>query len=175
MFDDALTLWAWYKLFLSSYGDSSFSWEKKYDQKDIPFAIRILENPAYRFIVWSWELFPWRTTLRHHDMLHVLLNRKAHLVDEAVVIGMTMWSTKKMTPRQTAWFIRMTNLLAPQQYHYNKVDAEVFKASVNYAHEHIDVDLSILPFDLYLDQALGSLRKLYRLESVADFYAALGV
>ena len=57
--------------------------EWRLEQSDVPFIIRLIENPKYKL---SW-VFPGSTTLQAHDCIHIALGRGVLLKDEAFVIG----------------------------------------------------------------------------------------
>ena len=60
------------------------------EQSDIPFIVRLLENPE------SIVPLPGQINLYNHDCLHILLDRGISLLDEAFVVGFTMGSDLKI-------------------------------------------------------------------------------
>ena len=66
----------------------------KLNQEDVPFIIRLFENPKY-------NLFPGSVTLEAHDIIHVLLGRGLLPKDEAFVIlfASIKTSSKLVIPR----------------------------------------------------------------------------
>ena len=58
-------------------------------QEDIPFIIKLVENPKYDV-----GLFAGYVDLFTHDCIHVLLGRGLLIKDEAFVIGYTMGSSR---------------------------------------------------------------------------------
>ena len=64
----------------------------KLKPEEVPFIIRLVENPKYDV-----GLFSGSVSLETHDCVHLLLGRGLMTKDEAFVIGYTMGSTKKMS------------------------------------------------------------------------------
>ena len=71
--------------------------EFKLHQGDVPFIIRLFENPKY-------DVIPGAVTLDNHDIIHVLLGRGLLPKHEAFVIGFTMGTTQQLTKIQKSIF-----------------------------------------------------------------------
>ncbi len=80
----------------------------KLDPKEVPFIIRLIENPKYRF-----SFFPGAVSLLNHDCIHVVLGRGVLLKDEAFVIGYMMGSTRKMQTLKSKLFLFISKSLYP--------------------------------------------------------------
>lgn len=94
----------------------------KLHQEEVPFIIRLIENPKYYI-----GLFPGAISLLNHDCIHILLGRGTLLKDEAFVIGYTMGSSKKMTRLKERLFLFTCSYLYPKDYKFGKDEAVIFR------------------------------------------------
>jgi len=124
-------------------------------QVQVPFLIRLIENPKYGFL----SLFPGRVSLTAHDCIHILLGRGVLQKDEAFVIGYTMASTKKLTKFKKWLFLFINKHLYPKGYRFSDDEAQVFNKAVSLAEEIDGKDLSEVDFDLYMDTGIRDVRK----------------
>jgi hypothetical protein len=97
----------------------------KLEQGDVPFIIRLVENPKYDVGV-----FTGNVDLFTHDCVHVLLGRGLLVKDEAFVIGYTMGSTKKMPRWRRNLFMFISKHLYPEGYKFKEEERFVFNAGV---------------------------------------------
>ncbi len=124
----------------------------KLDQSDVPFIIRLFENPKY-------NLLPGAVTLDNHDIIHVLLSRGLLVKDEAFVIGFTMGSTNKLNMLNRAVFKFVTRFLYPSGYNFYTDEFEIFERGVDCARETGCPDLSKLDLTRYLDYTIEKTRQ----------------
>ena len=123
----------------------------KLSQSDIPFIIRLLENPKY-------NLLPGAVTLKAHDIIHVLLSRGLLVKDEAFVIGFTMGSTGQLNILNRAIFKFVTRFLYPKGYNFYSDEFEIFERGVDCAREMECADLSKLDLTQFLDYTIENAR-----------------
>lgn len=124
------------------------------EQSDIPFTVRLLENPE------SIVPLPGKINLYNHDCLHILLERGISLCDEAFVVGFTMGSDLKTNRFHLAVFKFLSNLLYPQPYKFNQKQFKLFKIAFNYGRKLKVKNLNQVDFQVYENQTVGELRKL---------------
>lgn len=87
---------------------------------DIPWLVRLLENPASRFA------FPGAISLARHDAIHALLGRGLTGQDEAFVIGFTMGAAKTVKAWQFSLFRFVASRLYPRVYRFSQPDLIAF-------------------------------------------------
>jgi len=98
-------------------------------QSDIPFIVRLVENPAYDFP--GIELFHGGTDLAAHDRLHIILGRGLLAKDEAFVIGFSMGSSNRVTTTEEHLYAFFAKHLYPQGYRFTDEDIQVFRDAVH--------------------------------------------
>ena len=125
------------------------------EQSDIPFMVRLLENPESIFPL------PGKINLYNHDCLHILLDRGISLFDEAFVVGFTMGSDLKTNRFHLAVFKFLSNLLYPQQYKFNQKQFKLFDLAFNYGRKLKVKNLNQVDFKAYEERTVGELRKLW--------------
>jgi hypothetical protein len=125
----------------------------KLHQGDIPFIIKLIENPRYKIARW----FGGAVDLATHDCIHILLGRGVLIKDEAFVIGYTMGSSKKMTPFKEWLFLFISKYLYPEGYKFGKEEALVFKMAV-IAGSKCHVDLAKVNFRWFTKWKLDHIR-----------------
>ena len=123
----------------------------KLSQSDIPFIIRLFENPKY-------NLLPGSVTLKNHDIIHVLLSRGLLVKDEAFVIGFTMGSTGQLNILNRAVFKFVTRFLYPKGYNFYGNEFEIFERGVDCAREMNCSNLSKLDLTMFLDYTIEKAR-----------------
>lgn len=95
---------------------------------DIPFLVRLLENPEYDLP--GLDLFHGATSLQTHDWIHILLGRGLLAKDEAFVIGFTMGSTDRVSATEEKLFTYFARHLYPRAYRFSEEDVRVFRDAV---------------------------------------------
>lgn len=95
------------------------------NQKEIPLMVQFFENP--RFKNYRGNLFKGSTTLKQHDILHILLNKDMSMQGEAYTIGFSMGSTKKNSKIEIWLFLTIIKYFYPKQFRFGKNDVEIFK------------------------------------------------
>lgn len=75
-------------------------------QADIPWIVRLLENPQ------SPLALPGKISLYDHDCLHLLLDKTTSIKDEAFVIGFTMGNDPDTKP----WMVRLYKFFSSHWY-----------------------------------------------------------
>ena len=126
----------------------------KLHQQDIPFVIKIAENPNYI----TSKLFTGAVDLFTHDCIHVLLGRGLLVKDEAFVIGYTMGSAKKMSRWRRNLFMFFSKYLYPKGYKFGEEERFVFNMGI-LAGSLCPVDLSKVDFEELLDLRVSEIRK----------------
>ena len=124
----------------------------KLNQDDVPFIIRLFENPKYRIL-------PGAVTLANHDIIHVLLGRGLLPKDEAFVIGFTMGTTKRLTSIQKSIFRFVSRYLYPEGYSFGEEELRVFENGLNAADKMDCPDFSKLDLTKYLGYNIQRARK----------------
>ena len=124
----------------------------KLNQDDIPFIIKLFENPKY-------NLLPGAVTLDNHDIIHVLLSRGVLVKDEAFVIGFTMGSTNKLNMLNRAIFKFVTRFMYPKGYNFYGDEFDIFERGVDCAREMGCPDLSKLDLTQFLDYTIERARE----------------
>ena len=132
----------------------------KLNQEDVPFIIRLFENPKY-------SLFPGSVTLQGHDIIHVLLGRGLLPKDEAFVIGFTMGTTMRLTRVQKWLFKFATKYLYPEGYTFGKDEHEVFEGGLDAATKMNCVDLSTVDLADYLHYTIYDARRILNIDAIA--------
>ena len=118
-------------------------------QDDIPFIIKLTENPNYRtarFLGGAVDLFT-------HDCIHILLGRGVLLKDEAFVIGYTMGSSKKINRWRRNLFMFICKYLYPKGYKFGEEERFVFNMGV-VAGNQCKTDLSECDFKEHGDKSI---------------------
>lgn len=133
----------------------------------IPFLIRLLENPA------SPLALPGAISLARHDAVHILLGRGLSVQDEAFVIGFTMGATQRLKEWQRRLFCWVSSRLYPKVYRFGADDLVVYTMAVNAARRMRVKDLQDFPFEQHLDMTLHALRQRLGIDAAAlrAFYA----
>jgi hypothetical protein len=124
----------------------------KLNQDEVPFIIRLFENPKY-------NILPGAVTLDNHDIIHVLLSRGLLVKDEAFVIGFTMGTTDRLTKLNKAIFKFVTRFLYPPEYKFHTDEVSVFESGVACAQKMKCSDLSKLDLTQYLDYTIERARE----------------
>ena len=129
--------------------------EFKLAQEDVPLIIKLTENPKY----FTSKLFTGAVDLFSHDCIHVLLGRGLLPKDEAVVIGYTMGSGKKMSRWRRNLFLWICKHLYPEGYKFTEQERYIFYSGVM-AGSRCSVDLSKVQFDKLQNMKIDYIRKL---------------
>ena len=128
--------------------------EFKLKAKDVPFIIKLVENPKYK----SSELFTGAVTLFNHDCIHITLGRGLLPKDEAFVIGYTMGSSKKMKRWRRNLFMFASKYLYPEEYRFGEQERFVFNLGVMMGNL-CPSDLSQINFNIFSDDNINTIRK----------------
>jgi len=124
----------------------------KLEQQDVPFIIRLFENPKYKML-------PGAVSLANHDIIHVLLGRGLLPKDEAFVIGFTMGTTKRLTSIHKSIFRFVSRYLYPEGYRFGKEELEVFENGRRAAEKMDCPDFSKLDLTKYLGYNIQRARR----------------
>lgn len=125
----------------------------KLNQQDVPFIIRLFENPKYKML-------PGTVTLDNHDIIHVLLGRGLLPKDEAFVIGFTMGTTRRLTSIQKSIFRFVSRYLYPDGYRFGEEELKIFENGLNAADKMDCPDFSKLDLTKYLGYNIHRARKM---------------
>lgn len=120
---------------------------------DIPWLIRLLENPASPFAL------PGAITLARHDAIHVLLGRGLRPQDEAFVIGFTMGASSHCRTWQKRLFKFVARTFYPGPYKFSKDDLLAYDLAFGLADSSAAADLEYFPFERFMDLTIADLRK----------------
>ena len=133
----------------------------------IPWIVRLFENDK------GWLRLHGAVSLRHHDMIHVLLGRGLLDQDEAFVIGFTMGSTKSVS-RLERWFFRCAvSRLYPEPYRIHSLMLAAYDLGLEAGREFGARDLHRRLRDDMLDRPLGDVRRELEIDTrrLRRFYA----
>lgn len=123
------------------------------EQADIPFVVRLLENPA------SPIALPGKINLRNHDYLHILLGCGQSAEEEAFVVGFTMGNDPKTNSLHVALFKFVAQFLYPIPYRFSKHDQKVFDAAFHYGRRLKTRSLNQFDFESHQHETLATLRQ----------------
>ena len=137
----------------------------KLDKGDVPFIIRLLENPKY-------SLFPGAVTLEAHDIIHVLVGRGLLPKDEAFVIGFTMGTSTRLSWIQKWLFKFATRYLYPAGYAFGEEELEVFESGLAIGTEMNCKDLTTVDLTEYIHYTIYSVRKILNIDTdrLTEYY-----
>lgn len=130
----------------------------KLNQGDVPFIIRLFENPKY-------NIFPGSVTLDAHDIIHVLLGRGLLPKDEAFVIGFTMGTSKKLSWIQKWIFKFATRYLYPEGYTFGEDEHEIFEAGLAIGTKMECKDLTTVDLSEYIHYTIYSARQILNIDT----------
>jgi hypothetical protein len=114
------------------------------DAKDVPFFIRLFENPSSPLC--EFGIMPGCVNLFAHDCIHILLGRGILPKDEAFVIGFTMGSTKRMNWFREKVFLFIARWLYPEGYKFHNEERQIFNLGL-IAGKKCDTDLTKVNFE----------------------------
>ena len=124
----------------------------KLDQQDVPFIIRLFENPKY-------NLLPGAVSLQAHDIIHILLGRGVLPKDEAFVIGFTMGTSTRLSKIKKCIFKFITRYLYPKEYKFGHDEHRIYDAGIQCAKKMFCTDFSKLDMADYIDYTIKDARK----------------
>jgi hypothetical protein len=136
--------------------------EWRLEAKDVPFFIRLFENPSSPFC--EFGIMPGCVNLFTHDCIHAILSRGILPKDEAFVIGYTMGSTKKLGWLREKIFLFIARWLYPEGYKFHREEREVFRVGVM-AGLKCKYDLTRVDFKKMLNHKLPYVRKRLGMDS----------
>ncbi len=121
-------------------------------QEDIPWIVRLIENPD------SPLALPGKISLFDHDCIHVLLNRKTKLSDEAFVIGFTMGNDPKTKPWHVKLFKFVSRYFYPRSYRFSAQDFNYFDLGFSYG-RRLKFQVKFIDFYQCQELSVVTLRK----------------
>lgn len=124
----------------------------KLNQDDVPFIIRLFENPKY-------NILPGSVTLKAHDIIHILLSRGVLPKDEAFVIGFTMGTTGKLSTITKTIFKLVTGYLYPDGYRFDKDEYRIYEYGIECASIMTCPDLSSVDLTELLGYTIKNARE----------------
>jgi len=133
----------------------------------IPWIVRLFENDQ------GWLRLHGAVSLRHHDMIHVLLGRGLLDQDEAFVIGFTMGCTKSVS-RLERWFFRCAvSRLYPEPYRIHAPMLAAYDLGLEAGRAFGARNLHLRLRDDMLDRPLGDVRRELEIDTprLRRFYA----
>jgi hypothetical protein len=127
------------------------------DPGDIPFIIRLVENPALDLPFL--DVFHGATDLPTHDYLHIILGRGLLAKDEAFVIGFTMGATDQVGRGEEFLYGLFSKYFYPEKYRFDDEDLRVFRDAVRLGFvSDCTPKLCATDFAGYLDMPVGRVR-----------------
>jgi len=124
----------------------------------IPWIIWLLENPQ------SLLALPGKINLYNHDCLHILLDRKCQIEDEAFVIGFTMGNDSKTNRLHLLIFKFFAKFLYPLDYRFNSHHLRIFDLGVIYGKKITNKNLNQVDFKLIKNRTVQQCRDFFGIE-----------
>ncbi|MBP2833964.1 hypothetical protein J8281_17340 [Aquimarina sp. U1-2] len=124
-----------------------------FSQNQIPWIIRVLENPKSPLALTG------AVNLFDHDCIHALLGRGLSERDEAFVIGFTMGSNPNLKKYEILIFKFFSMYIYPKIYKFNAKEIKVFNLGINAAKEMKSPNIDAFCFEEHLDEKIGHLRE----------------
>ena len=121
----------------------------------MPFVIWLLENPN------SLVALPGKTSLLHHDYIHILLNRGIFSQDEAFVIGFTMGNDLKTNQIHLFIYQFFAKFIYPAPYNFSELDLMSFKLGFAYGRKIKIKQINEINFEIYQNETIGFLRSFF--------------
>lgn len=109
---------------------------------EFPLAVRLLENPKFKFFNRNLGIFPGAVDGTKHDYIHILLGRSFLPMDEAFVVGFCMGSTQKMSNLKVQLFNILAGAIYPKFYRFSECEKMLFTNAVEFGARHANEDLS---------------------------------
>jgi hypothetical protein len=130
-------------------------------QDDIPWIIRLLENPK------SFLPFPGKISLYDHDCLHVLLDRGISLKDEAFVVGFTMGNDPSTKWFHVILYKLVSRLFYPPKFRFSLPDFKSFDLGFAYGRKigKKHPNMNKIPFGFYANESLEQLREMFDIDA----------
>lgn len=128
------------------------------DPSDIPWIVRLFENPKPPIRIPELFPLPGSINLKRHDAIHCLLGRGLLPQDEAFVIGFTMGATINCMPWHFNFFQFISTTIYPKPYRFNKDHLISLQLGYNKGKEVLASDLGHFPFERFMDFTLDQLR-----------------
>lgn len=121
-------------------------------QADIPWIVRLLENPQ------SPVALPGKISLYNHDCLHILLDKTTTVEDEAFVIGFTMGNDPNIRP----WMVRLFKFVSshwyPKQYRFTLHNWQDYDRGFAWGKSFV-LQFNKIDFQLYQNWKIKDLRQ----------------
>jgi hypothetical protein len=121
-------------------------------QADIPWQVRLLENPNSPFA------FPGSINLHGHDCIHLLLNRGISNFDEAFVVGFTMGNCSRVKDKHLQIFKVLSKVIYPRPYRFTAWHLLVLDLGFQYGRKIESKNLNEIDFGLYYGWEIKDLR-----------------
>jgi hypothetical protein len=132
-------------------------------QEDIPFIVWLLENPK------SFCKFPGQIDLCRHDYLHILLNRRFSLEDEAFLVGFAMGNDLKTNFVHCLIFKIISKYLYPKHYRFTDKHLPSFNLGFIDGRKVKVKNINNLDFSIYENKKISEIRKILGLDMVIRF------
>jgi hypothetical protein len=120
---------------------------------DIPWIVRLMENPK------SILPFPGKIDLYRHDCLHILLNLRFSLYEEAFVVGFTIGNDIKTKPYHCLIFKFISQYFYPQTCRFNQQHLKWFDLGFLYGRKIKTKNINNLDFSILADQSISVIRR----------------
>lgn len=120
-------------------------------QSDIHWFVWLIENPKSPISLTG------AVDLYNHDIIHILLNRKMEIRDEAFVIGFTMGNSSGIN-KYIKWLFKLiAKHLYPNGYRFSDSDIEEFNRGYAYGMSTKESDIHINQFNI--SENISDIRK----------------
>lgn len=139
---------------LAAFGDN---------QNAIPFIVQMVENP--KFDLPGVDIFSGATSLKTHDVIHILLGRGILPKDEAFVIGFTMGSTNRVSAVEEKLYGLFSRFLYPKEFRFSDTDFEVYKDALRLGFISDCQPLDKVDYEALMHLSLEDARKAIGIES----------
>lgn len=122
------------------------------NQSDIPFIIRLLENPT------SPVALPGKISLHNHDCLHIILGIGVSPQEEAFIIGFTMGNDDRTKQWHVKLFKFFSRFIYPAKYQFTSQELDIFNQGFEYGKKLRFRNLNQLNFEWFYDLAIQDIR-----------------
>lgn len=129
-----------------------------------PFIVRLVEHPDHHWF--NGRLFPGACTMEVHDILHCVLGQDLSPRGEAITIGYTMGSTKRMTDFRSMLYRVISRFLYPKHYKFSADETVLFEKSMLVSQLTSMYDLSNIDYTELMDDTLDVVRRKLGIELI---------
>ena len=125
-------------------------------QHEIPFIVQFCENPKYSH--YRLNLFKGATTIKTHDLIHIILNADMSMDGEAYSIGYTMGNTKQNSQLEINIFLFLVQYIYPKKFKFSKNNIKKFQDGFSDGERSNYTNLHSIKIDDFLSLNLKEVR-----------------